>query len=76
MLLLLAMSTVTIPKLEYEVLQKRARAYEELAGLFFKKAKSEPVSEIVEDFKKTGLYSKLFLRDLKDGLEKSSRAKK
>ena len=48
----------------------------EVKELFFKKAKSEPVSEIVEDFKKTGLYSKLFLRDLKDGLEKSSRAKK
>ncbi|QQG42588.1 MAG: hypothetical protein HYW15_03765 [Candidatus Giovannonibacteria bacterium] len=70
------MSTVTIPKLEYDVLRKRAQAYEELAGVFFQKIKSEPISEIVEDFKKTGLYSQLFLRDLKSGLEKSSKAKK
>ncbi len=70
------MSTITIPKPEYEILRKRAQAYEELAGVFFQKIKSEPVNEIVEDFKKTGLYSQPFLRDLKEGLEKSSKARK
>ena len=69
------MSTITIPKPEYEVLKKRAQAYEELAGLFFKKAKAAPVEEIVEDFTKIGLYSKEFLHDLRIGLEHSSKSK-
>lgn len=68
---------VAIPKIEYEALQKKARAYEELAGLFFRKAKEGSVGDIVEDFRKTNLYSVGFLRDLKAGLEQSSlRARK
>ncbi len=70
------MSTITLSRPEYEILKNKARAYEELATLVFKKAKTESISDTVEDFKKTGLYSKGFLNDLKSGLEKSSKARK
>ena len=70
------MSTITLPRPEYETLKQKAHAYEELAGLFFEKAKTGSVKEIVKDFEKTGLYSRGFLRDLKMGLEKSSRSEK
>lgn len=70
------MSVITLPKLEYENLKKKARAYEELAGLVFKKARTGSINETVKDFRKIGMYSDGFLRDLKSGLEKSSRAKK
>lgn len=63
---------VAIPKIEYEALQKKAKAYEELAGLFFRKAKESSIEDIVEDFRKTGLYSRGFLKDLKNGLDGSS----
>lgn len=70
------MNTITLPRPEYETLRKKARAYEELAGLFFKKTRVDSVDDIVSDFRKTGLYSKEFLVDLKTGLELSSRSKK
>jgi len=67
---------VAVPKTEYETLRKKARMYEELASLFFQKVKGDTVGEIVNDFKKTSLYSKGFLRDLENGLRFSSKAKK
>lgn len=70
------MSTITLPRPEYETLRKKARAYEELAGLFFKKTRIDSTDDVIIDFKKTGLYSEDFLFDLKTGLEQSSRSKK
>ena len=65
------MTTITVPKQEYNVLKKKARAYEELSRLFFERIKRDP-AEIVDGFKKTQRYSIGFLRDLRTGLENSS----
>ena len=66
------MPTVTIPKIEYQKLRKQADAYRRLAGDFFEEAIQDPISDVVEDFRKTDLYTKEFLRDLESGLRKSS----
>ncbi len=69
------METITISKTEYKRLLSRAKAYEKLAGSIFENAIKDPVSDIVSDFKKTNLYTTEFLKDLEDGLKKSSLAK-
>jgi hypothetical protein len=69
------METITITKTEYKKLLSRAKAYEKLAGSIFENAIKDPVNEIVSDFKKTNLYTVDFLKDLEDGLKKSSLAK-
>jgi hypothetical protein len=43
---------------------------------FFELVVKDPVEEVVEDFRKTNLYSEKFLKDLEAGLKKSSYAKK
>lgn len=70
------MATVTISKREYAKLRQREEAYKKLTARFFELALKDPISDIVEDFRKTGLYTKEFLGDLEDGLRKSSYAKK
>lgn len=69
------METITIPKSEYKKLLSRAKAYEKLAGSIFENAIKDPVNEIVSEFKKTNLYTVDFLKNLEDGLKKSSLAK-
>ena len=69
------METITIPKSEYKKLLSRAKAYEKLAGSIFENAIKDPIDEIVSDFKKTNLYTDKFLKDLENGLKKSSLAK-
>lgn len=69
------METITIPKSEYKKLLSRAKAYEKLAGSIFENAIKDPVNETISDFKKTNLYTVDFLKDLEDGLKKSSLAK-
>lgn len=64
-----------IPKSEYLKLQRHATAYQKLVGFLFKSVVRDPVEDIVNDFKKTNLYTEGFLRDLKDGLQKSSLGK-
>ncbi|MFH1233431.1 MAG: hypothetical protein V1649_02145 [Patescibacteria group bacterium] len=66
------MATITIPKTEYLKLQRQARAYEKLTGRLFEFIVRNPVEEVVEDFRRTDLYTEKFLDDLKDGLCKSS----
>jgi hypothetical protein len=66
------METITIPKTEYRKLLSRAKAYEKLAGSIFENVIKDPVNEIVSDFQKTNLYTDGFLKDLEDGLKKSS----
>ena len=69
------MTQVTIPKNEYERLKREAAAYRGVAQRFYESILSDPIEEVVEDFRKTNLYTGEFLEDLKDGLRKSSYAK-
>lgn len=66
------MSTVTIPQKEYKKLRKQAAAYHKLAGTLFKSVVKDPVEDVVDDFRKTGLYTEAFLHDLGEGLRRSS----
>lgn len=70
------MAKVTLPKTEYESLKRQADAYRKFAEKFFELIVKDPIEELVEDFRKTNLYTKEFLRDLESGLRKSSYAKK
>lgn len=70
------MAKVTLPKTEYESLKRQAEAYRKFAEKFFELMVKDPIEEVVEDFRKTNLYTKEFLRDLESGLRKSSYAKK
>ena len=63
-----SMSTITLNKNEYKILKSQAEAYHMLASVFGSSAIEEPIETVVEDFRKTGKYSKAFLTDLKDGL--------
>ncbi len=66
------MATVTIPKKEYDRLKSQALAYRKMAKSLFSAVLKDPIQEVVEDFKTTGLYNKAFLKDLESGLRKSS----
>ena len=68
--------TMIISKHEYKRLQAQAKAYQKLAGQIFQSALSGSVESVVEDFRNTHLYTEDFLTDLKNGLEKSSFAKR
>lgn len=70
------MNKVTISKTEYLKLQKQAESYRKLASRVFEYMIKDSVVDVVEDFKKTGLYTAGFLKDLKSGLGKSSYGKK
>ncbi len=60
--------TIEISKKEYRQLRLQAKAYQKLAGQLFSSALSGSVIEVVEDFRKTDLYSESFLKDLESGL--------
>ena len=66
------METVKIPKKEYKRLVSKAKAYDELAKNFFESVVEDPVENVVKDFKKSGLYSDDFIKDLENGLKKST----
>jgi len=66
------MENITISKSEYMRLKRQADAYKKLAKGIFESAVKNPVQDVVDDFKKTDLYSREFLVDLEDGLKKSS----
>ncbi|OGZ67947.1 MAG: hypothetical protein A3D44_01515 [Candidatus Staskawiczbacteria bacterium RIFCSPHIGHO2_02_FULL_42_22] len=70
------MNKVTISKNEYVKLQRQAEGYRKLTGRVFEFLIKDSPEDVAEDFKKTNLYTKGFLRDLKDGLQKSSYGKK
>jgi hypothetical protein len=50
------MVKVTISKTEYEQMKREAAAYRRFAARFFESVIKSPVEEVVEDFRKTGLY--------------------
>jgi hypothetical protein len=69
------MDTITIPKAEYKKLQQQAKAYQKLTGQLFKSIIRDPIQDVIQDFRKTDLYTDEFLKDLEGGLRKSSYAK-
>jgi hypothetical protein len=70
------MTTVTLPKIEYLNLKKRAEAFDKmLAGInpgFLLVPPEKSRKKIISEFFKTKLYSKEFLKDLEKGLKRSS----
>lgn len=66
------MNYITIPKTEYQQLRRHAKAFRNLSAKIFKSALQDRVAVVVDDFKKTKLYTKGFLRDLEAGLRESS----
>ena len=66
------MTTVTIPKNEYQSLKRQSAAYRKIASQLFKAVVRDDVASVVRDFTATGLYTKEFLASLERGLSKSS----
>lgn len=70
------MSTITLPKTEYLELKKRAAAYDVIINVvsrdLFASPPEKKTKKVLAEFKKTGLYSKAFLKDLAAGLKNSS----
>lgn len=63
---------ITLPKIEYDILSKQAQAYRKIMGRIFEFVIRDSAENVVNDFRKTDLYSEEFLKDLKIGLKKSS----
>jgi hypothetical protein len=66
---------VTIPRTEYTLLKREAKAYRRFSEQFFQAIIREPIEDVVQDFRTTNLYTEEFLTDLEDGLRKSSYTK-
>lgn len=68
--------TIEIPKTEYERLRQRADLLEIIHKLsqvdFFAEPPTKNPEKIIQEFQKTGLYNKAFLKSLKRGLKESS----
>ncbi len=70
------MNKVIITKTEYRQLKRQAEAYQKILAEFFDSITREPIDLVIQDFRKTDLYTEEFLKDLESGLRKSSYAKK
>jgi len=70
------MDKVIITKTEYRQMKRQAEAYKKLLAEFFDSLTYDPIGQVVQDFRKTDLYTEEFLKDLESGLRKSSYAKK
>ena len=70
--IIVRMSTITIPKQEYQRLKRQSAAYRAVAAGRFAYIVRDDVETVMKDFQKTGLYSKKFLADLEKGLRRSS----
>ncbi len=70
------MQTVTISKKEYEELIEKKLRYEYLRQIIesdiFSPPPTKDIKEIINAFKKTGLYNQKFIGSLKKGLMRSS----
>ena len=70
------MATITIPKIEYETLKKKATLYEHIRKMMerdiFAPPPTKNIKEVVDSFAKTKRYNKAFLESFKKGLERSS----
>jgi len=69
------MGTVTIPKVKYEELKRKADAFEFISRAieqeFFAPPPTRNVRQVIGEFKKVGRYNKDFLKSLRRGLERS-----
>ena len=74
------MTTVTIPRKEYQALLENKLRFEYVKKSFddeiFAPPPTRNVKEVVKAFKATGLYNKKFLQSLEKGLKRSSYFKK
>lgn len=67
------MPKITISQDQYELLERQAQAYRQMATRLFESLlEGETIKNIVEDFRQTDLYTEGFLNDLESGLKKSS----
>ena len=70
------MSTVTISKIQYEALKRRATAYDHIITAARKDVFSPPPTrnrkEVMREFRATKKYSAAFLKSLDKGLTRSS----
>ena len=64
--------TITISKIEYQNLKLQSKSYKKIMSNFFELAVKNQLSQVIDDFQKTNLYSGEFIQDLESGLEKSS----
>ena len=70
------MATITIPKIEYDILKKKAGLYEHIRTVMEKDIFASPptadIKEVMDAFKNTKRYNKAFLNSLGKGLKRSS----
>lgn len=66
------MDTITVPKNEYKQLKQQADVFRAFVGYFFASLVDDSPSAVVNDFRKTNLYTNDFLLDLEEGLADSS----
>ena len=69
------MNTVSIQKTEYQRLRRHAAAYRKMAERVYESVLRDPIKEVAEDFRRTGLYTDEFIVDLESGLRNSSYAR-
>ena len=70
------MTTVTISRTQYEVLKRRAVAYERVIAAasedIFSTPPTRAVKKVMQEFKDTKRYSTAFLNSLEKGLSRST----
>jgi len=64
--------TIEISEDQYIKLLNQAKAYQKLREEIFESVLDDNIDQVVSDFRDTEIYSEEFLRDLGDGLKKSS----
>lgn len=69
------MSDITISKAEYRKLKQQANAYRKLTRHLFESIVKVPIEDVIENFRSADLYTDDFLKDLEEGLRKSSYGK-
>jgi glucan phosphoethanolaminetransferase (alkaline phosphatase superfamily) len=66
------METVKIEKKEYKRLLRVESAYKKIVGEVYNSKLNDSVNDVIKDFDETKLYTADFLKDLSEGLKKSS----
>ena len=72
----MAKANISVPKTQYDRIARQAKAYRAFVARFFESVIRDPVEDVVGDFRESGLYAEEFLRDMEDGLRRSSYAKR
>ena len=65
------MNKIAVPKNEYRRLRRQADVRKKIAGSVHALLLRDSVSELADDFRKTGLYEEMFVSDLEQGLRRS-----